>query len=96
MWCTYQDDGCWGWDDTVLLRERNPIAGAGCLPCWLCTGLLLLDTSGPSPSNRRKSCMTHTLLLQATSALDAESEAAVQEALDRIAVGRTVITIAHR
>ena len=34
--------------------------------------------------------------LQATSALDAESEALVQEALDRVARGRTVITIAHR
>ena len=34
--------------------------------------------------------------MQATSALDAESEALVQEALDRVAHGRTVITIAHR
>ena len=34
--------------------------------------------------------------MQATSALDAESEALVQEALDRVARGRTVITIAHR
>jgi len=33
---------------------------------------------------------------QATSALDAESESLVQEALDRVAVGRTVIVIAHR
>ncbi|KAK2150002.1 hypothetical protein LSH36_427g01031 [Paralvinella palmiformis] len=36
------------------------------------------------------------LLDEATSALDAESEFLVQEALDRIMVGRTVITIAHR
>ena len=36
------------------------------------------------------------MLTQATSALDAESEALVQEALDRVARGRTVITIAHR
>lgn len=36
------------------------------------------------------------LSMQATSALDAESEALVQEALDRVATGRTVITIAHR
>ena len=34
--------------------------------------------------------------MQATSALDAESEALVQEALDRVARGRTVVTIAHR
>jgi len=34
--------------------------------------------------------------VQATSALDAESESLVQEALDRVAVGRTVIVIAHR
>ena len=33
---------------------------------------------------------------QATSALDTESEALVQEALDRAAVGRTVLVIAHR
>ncbi|XP_072031210.1 ATP-binding cassette sub-family B member 10, mitochondrial-like [Amphiura filiformis] len=36
------------------------------------------------------------LLDEATSALDAESEHLVQEALDRMMVGRTVITIAHR
>lgn len=36
------------------------------------------------------------LLDEATSALDAESEYYVKEALDRMMVGRTVITIAHR
>lgn len=34
--------------------------------------------------------------VQATSALDAESEALVQEALDRVAQNRTVLVIAHR
>jgi ATP-binding cassette, subfamily B, bacterial len=36
------------------------------------------------------------ILDEATSALDAHTELAVQEALDRLAAGRTVIAIAHR
>eukprot|EP00057_Strongylocentrotus_purpuratus_P011091 XP_011665565.1 PREDICTED: ATP-binding cassette sub-family B member 10, mitochondrial-like [Strongylocentrotus purpuratus] len=36
------------------------------------------------------------LLDEATSALDAEREYLVQEALERLMVGRTAITIAHR
>ena len=35
-------------------------------------------------------------MVQATSALDAESEYLVQEAIDRAMKGRTVLVIAHR
>ena len=37
-----------------------------------------------------------TNVMQATSALDAESEHLVQEAIDRAMEGRTVLVIAHR
>jgi len=36
------------------------------------------------------------ILDEATSALDTESEEAIREALERLMIGRTVITIAHR
>ncbi|KQK05461.1 ABC transporter B family member 11 isoform X2 [Brachypodium distachyon] len=36
------------------------------------------------------------MLDEATSALDAESESVVQEALDRVMVGRTTVVVAHR
>ncbi|MFP3656192.1 ATP-binding cassette domain-containing protein, partial [Burkholderia sp. SIMBA_052] len=36
------------------------------------------------------------LLDEATSALDSESEAKIQDALDRLMKGRTVVAIAHR
>lgn len=40
--------------------------------------------------------VSYLYILQATSALDAESEHLVQEAVDRAMKGRTVIVIAHR
>ncbi len=41
-------------------------------------------------------CLQVLLLDEATSALDAESERIVQEALDRLMVGRTTVVVAHR
>lgn len=41
-------------------------------------------------------CYTDVMMMSATSALDAESEHLVQEAIDRAMIGRTVLVIAHR
>ena len=42
-------------------------------------------------------CNPRILLLdEATSAVDTETEAKIQEALDRLVAGRTVLAIAHR
>lgn len=49
-----------------------------------------------APWNRVGRDVCAVRLLQATSALDARSEALVQEALNRLMKGRTVLVIAHR
>lgn len=41
-------------------------------------------------------CIQIMLLDEATSALDTESEAVVQDALNRMIVGRTTVVVAHR
>ena len=57
--------------------------------------LVLRNSWGPSSHYSKFATSSVRYLMQATSALDAESEALVQEALDRVAHGRTVITTAH-
>ena len=52
------------------------------------------STSSPDEAFLRNAPIL--LLDEATSALDAESEAKVQDALKRLAKGRTVLVIAHR
>ena len=48
------------------------------------------------PTHATSALTCKLLPMQATSALDAESEALVQEALERVEAGRTVLVIAHR
>ncbi|NXF25670.1 ABCBA protein, partial [Rhodinocichla rosea] len=67
-------------------------------------GILLSGTFGKiSPMHTKPTCLKITNLLLSpiptpfvTSALDAENEYLVQEALDRLMEGRTVLIIAHR
>ncbi len=48
------------------------------------------------PSSRHRPCTQVLCLDEATSALDTQSERVVQEALDRLVVGRTTVVVAHR
>jgi ABC-type bacteriocin/lantibiotic exporter with double-glycine peptidase domain len=70
-------------------KQRIAIARALILNPKACrprAGLLAADGAG----------LQVLLLDEATSALDAESEHLVQEAIDRLMVGRAVLVIAHR
>jgi ATP-binding cassette subfamily B (MDR/TAP) protein 1 len=58
--------------------------------------VLLLDEVGIAWILQLIALMQSEHVIQATSALDSNSEKVVQEALDRAAKGRTTIAIAHR
>ena len=54
------------------------------------------DSDSASPSRALLKDPRILILDEATSSLDAESEALVQDALDRLMEGRTTLVIAHR
>jgi ATP-binding cassette subfamily B (MDR/TAP) protein 1 len=77
--------------NSIFISERIAIARA----LIRNPKVLLLDEVGLTLSHF-PSFQLPLIYLQATSALDSNSEKVVQEALDQAAKGRTTIAIAHR
>ena len=71
-------------------------SGLVCFFDFFCPSILLPSSFPPHSPSLCPAPPTPSSSLHLSSALDAESEHLVQQALDRVATGRTVIVIAHR
>lgn len=100
--CLFHDPAefhCYPAQRTCVLASASILRTLHCVPLQVGEGGIQLSGGQKQRVAIARAVLKNPKILlldEATSALDARSESVVQEALDRIMVGRTSLVIAHR